>query len=302
MEEFTPYGEHPETEPAGPPRTDPADHQLYQRPTAATSDDDTDPIGFPPIPAGPAPRRTPKPAIAAAVVAVALLAGAIVTAALVNGPGTHRRPPAAAGNSDTDTALTGPLAGRQQAVFDLVDGTSVVRLHAASLGDDLYRVAAAAGGSVTPRVEQNGAEVKVYLRPTGRDGDGAVDITLNSAVRWTLRLNGGVASTVLDMTGGRVDAVDLAGGASRIELTLPRPQGLVAVRMTGGVDQFLVRLAELTPVRVRVGSGAGEVTVGGQTHHGIAAGRSFTAYGWNDGAAGVDLQAVAGMSALTVTG
>jgi hypothetical protein len=44
------------------------------------------------------------------------------------------------------------------------------------------------------------------------------------------------------------------------------------------------------------------VTVGGQTHRGIAAGRSFTAYGWNDGEAGVDLQAVAGMSALTVTG
>ena len=262
-------------------------------------EDDTDPIGFPPVPAEPAARRTPKLAIAAAVVAVLLLAGAIVTAALVNGPGTHRRAPAAGG---TDQALTGPVAGRQQAVFDLVDGTSVVRLHAEPLGDDLYRVAATAGGSVTPRVEQDGAGVKVYLRPTGRDGDGAVDIALNSSVRWTLRLNGGVASTVLDMTGGQVDGVDLAGGASRIELTLPRPHGLVPVRMTGGVDQFLVRLAELTPVRVRVGSGAGEVTVGGLTHRGIAAGRSFTAYGWNDGGAGVDLQAVAGMSALTVTG
>ena len=43
------------------------------------------------------------------------------------------------------------------------------------------------------------------------------------------------------------------------------------------------------------------MTVGGSTYRGIARGRSFTANGWGDGAAGVDLQAVAGMAALTVT-
>ena len=33
----------------------------------------------------------------------------------------------------------------------------------------------------------------------------------------------------------------------------------------------------------------------------FAPGRSFTAYGWGTGAAGIDLSAVAGMLALTVT-
>jgi hypothetical protein len=73
------------------------------------------------------------------------------------------------------------------------------------------------------------------------------------------------------------------------------PTGLMPVRLTGGVDQFRVRLADGTPVRVRVQSGAGEVTLDGTTHRGIAPGRSFTAYGWGTGATGIDLSAV-GMS------
>jgi hypothetical protein len=99
-----------------------------------------------------------------------------------------------------------------------------------------------------------------------------------------------------------VEAVDLNGGATRIDLTLPAPQGLVPVRMTGGVNQFQVRLADATPVRVRVQSGAGQVTVAGSTHRGIAPGRSFTANGWGSADSGIDLLAVAGMAVLTVTG
>ena len=60
-------------------------------------------------------------------------------------------------------------------------------------------------------------------------------------------------------------------------------------------------LTAVTPVRVRVQSGAGTVTLDGATHRGIAPGRSFTAYGGGSAAAGIDLSAVAGMSAMTVT-
>jgi len=71
--------------------------------------------------------------------------------------------------------------------------------------------------------------------------------------------------------------------------------------MSGGVDQFQVRLRGETPVRVQVQSGAGQVTLAGATHRGIAPGKEYTAYGWNQGGSGIDLTAAAGMSALTVT-
>jgi hypothetical protein len=128
-----------------------------------------------------------------------------------------------------------------------------------------------------------------------------VEIVLNTRVRWTLRLHGGAASTDIDLSNARVDGVDLQGGATRIDLALPAPNGLMPVRMSGGVDQFRVRLRGATPVRVQVQSGAGQVTLAGDTHRGIAPGTEFTAYGWDRGGSGIDLTAAAGMSALTVT-
>jgi len=255
---------------------------------------------------------TPKPAgrkIGLALLVVSLLgAGAIVTAGFIDSPGSSGQspiagvpganPPQGRGGS---AVLTAPLDGLANATFDLADSANSVRLHAADLGGDLYRVSAPAGSGLLPRVVRSGAEVRLYLSHAAQPGTGVVDVAVNSTVGWRLQLDAGVAQTVLDMGAGKVDGIDLAGGASRIELILPKPQGQVAVRMTGGVDQFLVRLAKLTPVRVRADSGAGQVTVGGSTHHGIAAGQSFTANGWGEDAPGVDVQAVAGMSALTVT-
>ncbi|GAA2705459.1 hypothetical protein [Actinoplanes palleronii] len=205
------------------------------------------------------------------------------------------------GGATATGPLTGARNGLDAASFDLVDSATLVQLSAADLGDDLFRVSTASDSGLTPSADQDGDAVKLRLRSDGSGGSAAVTITLNSAVRWTLRVDGGVAHSRIDLTGADLAAVDLNGGASRIDLTLPEPHGLMPVRMTGGVDQFLVNLAGSTPVRVRVQSGAGQVTLDGSTHKGIAPGRSFTANGWAAGEAGVDLLAVAGMSALTVT-
>jgi hypothetical protein len=177
-----------------------------------------------------------------------------------------------------------------------------VQVRATGLGADLYRVSVPAGSALTPRVDLQGDEVRLQLPDNGNGGAKTVQVALNAGVRWTLHLDGGAGSSVIDMAAGTVAGVELAGGASRIDLTLPRPSGPLPVRMTGGVNQFVVHLAGRTPVRVRVQSGAGQVTLGGATHDGIAPGRSFTANGWVAGAAGVDLQAVAGMATLDVLG
>ncbi|GIM96265.1 hypothetical protein [Paractinoplanes toevensis] len=198
-------------------------------------------------------------------------------------------------------AVSGPVDGRESARFELVDGAGSVRLRTDDLGDDLYRVTTPAGSGVTPKVDDADGAVRLHLPAGVHGGPSEVTIVLNNKVRWTLQMNGGTAQTTVDLTGAVVDGVDLTGGASRIDLTLPVPTSVVPVRMTGGVDQFLVRLAGATPVRVQVQSGAGQVTLAGATHKGIAPGRSFTANGWGNGEAGFDVEAVAGMSALTIT-
>ncbi|MGW4940806.1 hypothetical protein ACWEOZ_04345 [Actinoplanes sp. NPDC004185] len=231
--------------------------------------------------------------------AALLLTGAAVVALSRDGdPGPTPSgwgPPVAAAPAAPHLA-TAARDGRTSAGFDLIDGAERVTLRAADLGDTLYRITTPDAGAVVPRTDEQGGRVRLRL-----DGDaGSVDITLNAAVRWDLRIAGGAQLSTIDLSAGRVGGVDLAGGASRIALRLPRPDGTLSVRMSGGVSLFDVRTAERTPVRVRVGRGAGQVTLDGQRHAGVAAGRTFTPASWAAAVDRVDVDAAAGMSALTV--
>jgi hypothetical protein len=316
----TPYGEEPTGEwPApGEEDTDPVGFEPVEYPPPADPFDDSDDLGYLTthqgfeLPGWGAPeateaaqgarvRRYRRPLlVAGAVLFLAGMAAAILIAPRWVGGGSDRTEAAGQAGVSGD-AVSGPVNGRESARFELVDGAGSVRLRADDLGDDLYRVTTPAGSGVTPTVEEADGAVRLHL-PAGEHGSPAeVTIVLNNAVRWTLQMDGGTAQTTVDLTGASVDGVDLHGGASRIDLTLPVPTSVVPVRMTGGVDQFLMKLAGATPVRVQVQSGAGQVTLAGATHKGIAPGQSFTANGWGNGEAGFDVQAVAGMSALTVT-
>jgi hypothetical protein len=313
--EAGPAGTEDDTDPVGfapityPPPTDPfVDDDNF--PHTGNGFDWAFPLTSPAAPAAPAPpspvpassraERAPKRRRLLAAVATVVVLGGMTVAILAVSRTGPAAPPGAA-PADGDAALTAPVGGRTSAAFDLVDGAASVRVSAGDLRGDLYRVSTPDGSGVTPRIEQSGDGVRLRLTPTAHGGPVRIEIVLSTAVRWSLRLDGGTEHTQVDLTGAQVDAVDLGGGANRIDLTLPAPRGLMPVRMTGGVDQFRMRVADATPVRVRVQSGAGEVTLDGATHRGIAPGKSFTAYGWGSGGAGIDLFAVAGMSALTVT-
>jgi len=202
-------------------------------------------------------------------------------------------PPAAAAAGNTATAA---LDGRTIAGFDLIDGAKNVTLRAADLGDSLYRITTPEGSNVTPRADEQDGRIRLRL-----DGDvESLDVTLNAAVLWDLRVAGGAELSTIDLSAGRVGGVDLTGGASRINLTLPKPDGTLSVRMSGGVSLFDVRTTGQVPVRVRVGSGAGQVTLDGLLHSGVAAGQTFTPDRWGETVDRVDVDASAGMSAMTV--
>ncbi|MET8552996.1 hypothetical protein [Micromonospora zamorensis] len=234
-------------------------------------------------------------------------------------PGDAGRP----GGADPDSAggrpgggelLTAPLAGRQKSTFVLADGLSSFDLGVADLGDDLYRISSPAGSGVLGRPTVLGETVRLEVVKSGASGTRALRVVLNERVAWRLQLVGGVSSQVLDLTRARLLGVELAGGSSRTEILLPPitatstgnasnpdSSSIMTVRLTGGTSQLDIRAAGETPVRVRVGAGAGSVLVRDDRWDGVAAGAVLSTAGWDRSAARLFLDLVAGANTVTVS-
>jgi hypothetical protein len=115
-----------------------------------------------------------------------------------------------------------------------------------------------------------------------------------------MRITGGIKAGVFDLGDAEVDAVDFAGDAARIDLTLPEPDGTLPIRLSGGVNRFEVSTGQGVPVRVRARGGAGQVKLDGRTDDGVARGASFLSPDWAGSKNRIDLDAVAGVGTLRV--
>ncbi|BFU44678.1 hypothetical protein [Krasilnikovia sp. MM14-A1004] len=235
--------------------------------------------------------------------AVALLAGsAVVLAALTReadtdpppitvGPGRTRAVPTtlAAPARPSVTPSSAAPAPARTARLELADATSSIRVRVGDTGRDLVRVT---GG----RARTDGAVVRVTPAP----GAAAVEITLDPQVRWTVRSTAGITEEVLDLRGARLAAVELAGGAARFELTLPRPDGTLPVRIGAGVNELRLHAPAGTPLRIHAGGGANRVVVDGRARDGVPRGASIATADFAGAADRIDIDAVAGLGTVTV--
>jgi hypothetical protein len=196
--------------------------------------------------------------------------------------------------------VTGAIDDRREATFELINGSDVVRVRSADLGDDLYRVSTPDDAKVMPSVHVDGGTVLAGLTGTGLGGPAIVEVVLSSAVRWRIRLGGGASEEIVDLTGGQIGEVEFSAGTNRAEVSLPPASATARVLMSGGASQFLVHLTGDAPVRVRAGGGAGTVTVDGASRSGVAGGTVIMPPGWTSATDRYDIDATAGVSTLTV--
>jgi hypothetical protein len=177
---------------------------------------------------------------------------------------------------------------RAESAIDLVGGTEVT-VRSADLGTELYRA------KPSGRVTDDAGRIRIEV------GSGPVELLLADRVAWALTIGGPADRRTLDLGRARLSTLAVNDSATRLDLRLPRPEGTLAVRVTGGINQFALHTSEGVPVRVRVGSGAGQVVLAGEQHNGVAAGALFTPDGWSGAGDRVDLDAAAGMAQLRVT-
>jgi hypothetical protein len=206
------------------------------------------------------------------------------------------------GLAGADYVVSGPRDGWDTGTFELLSSATSVTVRATDLGDQLYRVATPDGGAKLPRVTVNGDRVLAELvdQPDRGGQASTVDIQLSREVRWKIRFVSGATEQLVNFGGGQLDGIDFVAGVSRIEMTLPKPNGTVPIRMSGGTSQWVAHLPDGVPARVVAGGGASSVTIDGQRRTGLSGGTIVTSDGWAQANDRYDLDAAAGVSTVVV--
>ena len=77
-------------------------------------------------------------------------------------------------------------------------------------------------------------------------------------------MDGGVAHLDADLRDLHLESFEVRQGASRMDLRLPRPSGVVPIRIGGGASRVRIRRPAGTPARLGIGRGVADLTFDNQ--------------------------------------
>lgn len=202
--------------------------------------------------------------LATALIVLLALGGAVAYVA-VRGP-----------VSDTTQTMNASdaVGSLNQANLDVDAGAATMTVAGSdSLGSDLYRA----------HIEYSGTKPAISLdRSTGnlrifKNNDFsffanrrfALDLQLNSAVAWNVSANTGASNDRLKLSAVKVGSITLNAGASRADITLGKPTGIVRINIDGGAITLHLHRPIGSEAFVHVSGGAVNLDADGRQVHGV---------------------------------
>ncbi|MEU4164308.1 hypothetical protein [Actinoplanes sp. NPDC026670] len=187
------------------------------------------------------------------------------------------------------------------AKFVLTTGVTRLDVRTADLDGDNFRVTTPKDSGLDVDADFQDDTLSVSAEPDGREnGSGRVDVLLSEDIVWRLRMGAGVHTATFDMNGGTVSDIDLIGGAQTIEIELGRLDYTLPILMAGGVHTWKIRTSQKVPVKLALGSGAGDVTLYGDEKGGVSGGDTIRK-GDLDDEPGLNIDAEAGIGFLDIS-
>ena len=119
------------------------------------------------------------------------------------------------------------------------------------------------GAAPEVRTRDGSVTVRFGRLPAARAAEPAV-VALSAALPWRIEVRGGAARLTADLRGLTLRGIELSGGVHEAELTLPRPLGTVAVRVSGGASTLVIHRPAGAAARTRVSGGAASLALDGQ--------------------------------------
>jgi hypothetical protein len=87
------------------------------------------------------------------------------------------------------------------------------------------------------------------------------ELILSGRVPWVIEAGRGMSDVVADLDDLELKGLEVSGGASKIELRLPRPKDAVRVRIGAGASNVELIRPTGVPVRVRIGGGTSKLAI-----------------------------------------
>ena len=244
--------------------------------------------------------RTQKWQLVALLVGVVLVLGAVFVVVTRKGPSNTSNERAA--NPNVVHTVSGELKGRQEATLEVQGGAESVIVHNADLNNLLFSASTLPGSTVEPVATDDGTLVTLGLKGTSVAGQATVHVYLNQNVRWQVRLAGGGLQQQLEFASGKLASLEMMASAGTIELTLPKAEGSMPIKLAGGAGQLSIHVPNGPPLQLKLGpnSSAGTVTVDGKARTGVQAGTTITPDGWANAKDRYDVEVGGGIAVITV--
>ncbi|HSP09775.1 MAG TPA: DUF5668 domain-containing protein [Candidatus Dormibacteraeota bacterium] len=232
--------------------------------------------------------------IAVALVALLAVAGAVAYVAVAPSPGATQV-----------LDLTDSLGNIDHAAVEIDVGAATITMAGGdSLSGDLYRAHIEFSGP-KPSVTLDRSTGKVRIKQSSSRVDlfqsrrFVMTLELNSSIPWTITSNTGAVTETLNLSGVHVGSVEINTGASKEDLTLGQPSGIVPITLNGGALTVNLHRPSGTEASVAVSGGAVSLNADGRQTHAIG-NLSFETSGFGGAANGYRLQVNGGACNVSI--
>lgn len=201
------------------------------------------------------------------------------------------------GKSGTSSAPLGEAAAGR---LELTKGAAKLVVTGDPLLTGLYE--ATFEGPV-PEITVSGGTVTVQQRRRFRPLDWrsqSAEFALSTAVPWDISLRGGMWKLKADLSLLTLTSLEVAGGASDIEVDLPAPAGVVPVRVSGGASKVVLRRPAGAEARVEVSGGASQLVFDDQRLGAVGGRIVLASRGFADATDRYEIRFSGGASRVTV--
>ena len=221
---------------------------------------------------------------------------------LLAGAAELARDRAAGGDAGPDRAADAdraPIGDAARGRLRFGGGAARLGLRGARI-KDLYR--ASFDGKRPQVTVSSSGEVEVQYKGFSWFGarDVAAQLTLTTAVPWSIEIRRGVSHLAADLRELQVESIEITGGASESELSLPRPRGTSTLRLAGGASRLAIRRPAGTAAQISIRGGASNLVFDAQRLGAVGGATRLSTPGWDAAPDRWSIELTGGASDLSV--